>query len=398
MTNNQLIEEIVTKECERYALEDSGFVTDRQAVVKELSCGGTAFLPDGCSLTEFRGWKEHLLNDWYSRRGFARFFHRKAEKHCMFRMVRRLSQNALSAIQRRQTEATIDEELKMEEGRTVAFRLSSALFTKFYQEICCNGTLFASPGELEKSCINGACSLFPLDYASLYERLIAKDNEFWEEIWRLIHRFIRFLVVEKSKEDEEAVKEVSMETVISVQEQLERGKLTQIASARHLLNSLQMTGRNKFREWLRTEKKRQEEVLLEDEDWQYLECQDSAVSGSEKIDGRFAYLLEVNEKNEYDVCCALADILSYGRGRVYDELVGDMQDVAQAMSMLYVENKRYEEIAWTLYGVSSGRKLDSLRKSVSRGKEYLKKRMTCLIIEYKRRGYVPFVVGEEAVK
>lgn len=398
MTNNQLIEEIVTKECERYALEDSGFVTDRRAVVKELSCEGNTFLPDGCSLVEFGVWKERLLGNWYLRRGFARFFRRKAEKHCMFRMVRRLSQNALSAIQRRQTEATIDEELKMEEGRTVAFRLSSALFTKFYQEICCNGTLFASPGELEKSCINGVCSLFPLDYASLYERLIAKDNEFWEEIWRLIHRFIRFLVVEKSKEDEEAVKEVSMETVISVQEQLERGKLAQIVSARHLLNSLQMTGRNKFREWLRTEKKRQEEILLEDEDWQCLECQDSVVSGSEKIDGRFAYLLEVNEKNEYDVCCALADILSYGYGRVYDELVGDMQDVAQAISMLYVENKRYEEIAWTLYGVSSGRKLDNLRKSVSRGKEYLKKRMANLIIEYKRKGYVPFVVGEEVVK
>lgn len=60
--------------------------------------------------------------------------------------------------------------------------------------------------------------------------------------------------------------------------------------------------------------------------------------------------------------------------------------------------KRYEEITWTLYGVSSGRKLDNLRKSVSRGKEYLKKRMANLIIEYKRKGYVPFVVGEEVVK
>ncbi|WP_294608396.1 hypothetical protein [uncultured Bacteroides sp.] len=398
MTNNQLIEEIVTKECERYALEDSGFVTDKRAAVKELSCGNNAFLPDGCSLVEFREWKEHLLSNWYSRRGFAKFFRRKAEKHCMFRMVRRLSQNALSAIQRRQTEATIDEELKMENGRTVAFRLSSDLFMKFYQEMCCNGTLFASPGELEKSCINGVCSLFPLKYTLLYERLLVKDNEFWEEIWRLIHRFIRFLVVEKNKEDEEAVKEVSMETVISVQEQLERGKLAQVESARHLLNSLQMTGRNKFREWLRTEKKRQEEILLEDEDWQYLECQDSVVPGSEKIDGRFAYLLEVNEKNEYDVCCALADILSYGHGRVYDELVEGMQDVAQAISMLYVENKKYEEIAWTLYGASDGRKLDNLRKSVSRGKEYLKKRTVSLIIEYKHKGYVPFVVGEEVVK
>ena len=100
MTNNQLIEEIVTKECERYALEDSGFVTDRRAVARELSCERNAFLPNGCSLEEFREWKEHLLNDWYSRKGFAKFFRRKAEKHCMFRMVRRLSQNALSAIQR----------------------------------------------------------------------------------------------------------------------------------------------------------------------------------------------------------------------------------------------------------------------------------------------------------
>lgn len=398
MTNNQLIEEIVTKECERYALEESGFVADRRAVVKELSSGSHASLLNGCSLKEFGEWKERLLHDWYSRKGFAKFFRRKAEKHCMFRMVRRLSQNALYAIQRRQTEATIDEELKMEEGRTVAFKLSSGVFIKFYQEICCNVTLFVSPGELEKSCINGVRSMFPLEYASLYERLLAKDNEFWEEIWRLIHRFVRFLVVENSKEDEEAAKEVSMETVISVQEQLERGKLAQIASARHLLNSLQMTGRNKFREWLRTESKKSKEILLEDEDWQCLECRDSFVSGSEKMDGRFAYLLEVNEKNGYDVCCALADILNYGHGAIYDELVKGMEDVVQAISMLYVENKKYEEIAWTLYGISGGRKLDNLRKAVSRGKESLKKRMVNLITEYKRKGYVPFVVEEEEVR
>lgn len=398
MTNNQLIEEIVTKECERYALEDSGFITDKRAVVKELSSADNASLPDACSLKEFGEWKEHLLNGWYSRKGFARFFCRKAEKPAMSRMVRRLSQNALSAIQRRQEEVTIDEELKVEEGRTVAFKLSPALFTKFYRETCCNGTLFTSPGQVEKSCINRLRALFPLKYVSLYERLSVKDNEFWEEIWRLIHRFVRFLVVEKSREDEEAVKEVSMETVISVQEQLERGKLAQIASACHLLNSLQMTGRNKFREWLRAEGKRSKEILLEDEDWQCLECQDSVRGASEKMDGRFAYLLEVNEKNEYDVCCALTDILCYGHGSVYDQLAEGMQDTVRAISMLYVENKKYEEIAFILYGASDGRKPDNLRKSVSRGKEYLKKRMANLIIEYKRRGAVPFVTGEEEAR
>lgn len=392
MTSHHLIEELITKQCERYALEDSGFVSDRQAVVGELAC---ATLPMSCSLEEFAEWKEQLLNDWYSRKGFAKFFRRKAEKHCMFRMVRRLSQNVLSAIQRRQVEATIDDELKVEKGRTIAFKLSSSLFMKFYHEICCDGAMFASPAQLEKSCVDGVKVLFPLQYTSLYERLTIKDNEFWEEIWRLVHRFVRFLVLEKSSEDEEAVKEVCMETVISVQEQLERGKLAQIATARHLLNSLQMTGRNKFHEWLRAEGKRSQEVLLEEEDWQGLECSDSVVSDSERLDGRFAYLLEVNDKSEYDVCCALVDVLGYGHGRVYEDLVEGMEDVVQAISMLYVENKRYEEIAAVLYGASGGRKLESLRKSVSRGKEYLKKRMANLIVEYKRKGCVPFEMEEE---
>lgn len=392
MTNNQLIEEIVIKQCERYALEDSGFVSDRQAMVSELS---SAMLPKGCSLKEFAEWKERLLTDWYSRKGFAQFFRRKAYKHCMIKMVKRLLQSMLSAIQRRQTEATIDDELKVEKGRTVAFKLSSSLFSKSYKEICCNGALFVSPGQLEMSCMEQMQSLFPLEYASLYERLTVKDDEFWEEIWRLVHRFVRFLVQEKSHEDEEAVKEVCMETMISVQEQLNRGRLAQIASARHLLNSLQMTARNKFHEWLRIEGKRSQEVLLEDEDWQGLECSDSAMWGAEKLDEQFGYLLDVNEKNEYDVCCALVDVLNYGHGPVYEELVRGMTDVAQAISMLYVENKRYEEIATVLYGDFGVRKLESLRKSVSRGKEYLKKRMVHLIVEYKCKGCVPFKMEEE---
>lgn len=131
-----------------------------------------------------------------------------------------------------------------------------------------NGTLFVSPGQLETVCIDELSLLFPLTYPLLYERLTAKDNEFWEEIWRLIRRFVRFLVVDMGgKEDTEMIQEVSMETVLSVQEQMERGKLEQITSARHLLNSLQMTGRNKFREWLRTESRKREEILLSEEDW-----------------------------------------------------------------------------------------------------------------------------------
>lgn len=227
----------------------------------------------------------------------------------------------------------------------------------------------------------------------LYARLTAKDNEFWEEIWRLIRRFVRFLVVDMGgKEDTEMIQEVSMETVLSVQEQMERGKLEQITSARHLLNSLQMTGRNKFREWLRTESRKREEILLSEEDWGKVE---QAKEDRREVDTcganrRFDYLLDIDEKDEYEVCCALVDVLSYGSGKVYGELVEGREELARAMLLLYVENKPYEEVVRILYNTSDTSKLVNLRKSVSRGKEYLKKRMADLIKLYKRKGEVPF--------
>ena len=67
MITNQAIEELVAKECERYELERSGFIADRQAAIREL-VAQTGILPESCSLIEFAEWKERLLNDWYTRR------------------------------------------------------------------------------------------------------------------------------------------------------------------------------------------------------------------------------------------------------------------------------------------------------------------------------------------
>lgn len=400
MTDHLLIEEIITKECERYELEENGFVADRKTAVKELLSTQYAPLPEDKSLEKFGEWKEDLLSNWYVQKGFAGFFRRKAEKRCMYRMVKRLLLNAVSRLRKRQREATVDDELKMEGGRTVAFKLSSAHFAELYQEMCCGSSMFTSPGQLEKTCVDELRLLFPLQYSSLYERLSAKDNEFWEEVWRLIYRFIRFLVTDKrGKEDEETIKEVSMETVLSVQEQLERGKLKPVESAAHLLNSLQMTGRNKCREWFRAEEKKKEEALFDEEYWSQMEQVDTggAEVVVEAMDGHFGYLLEVDERSEYEVCCALVDVLNFGHGEVYEQLVGERKELARAMAMLYVENKQYEEIAMILYGVADGRSLANLRKSVSRGKEYLKKQMAELIITYKRKGAVPFVKEAEEV-
>lgn len=397
MTDRWLIEEILTKECERYELEKSGFVTDRRRAVEELIAAEGRVEAEKYSLKEFVEWKGGLLSKWYAKKGFAKFFCRKAENRTLFRMVKSLMYNMLSHLRREQTEPTMDDELKLEVGRTVAYKLSSALFVEIYTEICCRGAMYATPEQVEEACLSRMCATFPLKYAAFYKRLMVKDSEFWDEVWWLIRRFVRFLVMERTRTgNEDAVQEVSMETVLSVQEQLEKGRLKQIESTGHLLNSLQMTGRNKFREWLRAEERKQQEVYLDDEDERWQESEYMEMSGSERMDGHFAYLLEVNEKNEYDVCCALADVLNYRRGEVYESLVEGMQETARVMSMLYVENKKYEEIAQELYGAADSKRLANLRKLVSRGKEYLKKRMVELIVDYKSKGYVPFVCEEEA--
>lgn len=397
MTNTWLIEELVTKECERYELETNGFVTNRKAVINSLlNNSNSSIPPESNTPKEFAEWKEQLLQEWYDREGFARFFRRKAEKHGMHRLVKQLLQNALSRFKGKYTSATIDNELKIENGRTVAFKLSSRFLNELYSELCRKETIFTSPGQLEAACVRQVHSLFPLPYAVLYERLSDKDNEFWEELWRLIRRFARFLVTDRQgKEEEENVKELSMETALSIQEQLERGKLRQITSAKHLLHSLQMTCRNKYHELLRSEEKKQEEILLNEEDWYQLEYKETDRINTENIEGRFDYLLDINEKNEYEVCCALADVLSYGRGQVYESLTEGIRETAHILSMLYVEDKKYEEIADILYGTTDTRKLTNLRKSVSRGKEYLKKRMGNLIVSYKSTGNVPRIMEEE---
>lgn len=72
-----------------------------------------------------------------------------------------------------------------------------------------------------------------------------------------------------------------------------------------------------------------------------------------------------------------------------------MQETVKVVMMLYVENKKYEEIAQILYGESDSKRLANLRKLVSRGKDYLKKRIVDLIVAYQRRGEVPFVKDGE---
>lgn len=395
MIDTYLIEEIATKECERYGLEKNGFVTSRKAMSQALLAGKHVPIPAGDSPEAFRQWKERLLDDWYDGKGFSLFFRRKAAKRCMLDLVKRLYLNTVLRIRKNQSATTIDDELKLPSGRTVAFKLSSGLFSELYADLRSDESAFISPAKLEGKCVEQINSLYPLNYISFFKRLQKKDNEFWEELWLVIQYFLSYLMV-NVKREKEAVEEVSMDVALSFQEQMERGSLEKIDSASHLLHSLRKTCRNKLFEHLREDEKRQSESLLGEEEWQWVERTITSLDekGQGKTDGRFIYLLETDEKNEYAVSCALVDVLTFGKGAVYEKLVAGMEDKVQLLAMLYLEGKSYEEIAWQVYGKCDQSQMASLRKSASRAKEYLKKRMVDLIIGYKRKEYVPFVKDE----
>lgn len=393
MTQNSLIEEIVTKECERYDLEGCRFITDRRTVIREL-CGQVSGIPDAaCSSEEYAVWKQQLLERLYSRQGFANFLTGNRNYGKVYTMTRRLMKNFILRLRRAYKADTIDDELQVASCRTVAFKLSSPLFTAFYPQVLNAHSFYASPGQLENRCEVLMQQTYPLDYSRFREQLQSKDNEFWEELWTLVRQFVSCLMVSRSSsaDREELIGEVSVESILSFQEQMEQHKLDAIATATHLLHSLRRTCRNKLHEFFYRQNKQQEE-LLDEAGWEQLtQTMDEMGSGSllSSGDDDIVALLDVNEDDDYELSCLIVELLIRGEGVLYQQLIGTETEKVAVLMMHYIKQMSYEEIARQLYGTATSQSCSQLRQSTKRMKDYLKRRIRELVIQAQKGFFIP---------
>lgn len=390
MNTLYIIEEIVNKECERYELEEGGFIYDRKELIHLITkCPHTLLSQSDNSPEDFSGYKSRLLTYLYTQKNYAAYFHRSRSKLFMRKLIRRLMKNAISFLRQKNTEITIDQEMRLPLQHTLAFKLSTAFFAQLYPELFASPRLFATPEQIELYCEASVKELYPLNYPRLIKCLKQRDDEFWTEIIFLIRRFCFYLLRRKQPTcvREEIKKEIEMESILSVQEQIKKDKLENLESGTHLFHSLRTTCRNKMLEYYHRHIQ-QKETMLDCENWDLIaqESEDTSFMDTQRMEfeNKFLYLLDLNTENDYDLSCAVVDVLCYGKGKIYQQLVKDDKDKVDILMMHSYEGKEYTEIATILHGNSETSTCAALRQTVTRIKRQLKKRMKKIVQQLKQ--------------
>lgn len=384
-----IIEEIINKECERYELEKGGFVSDRKELIRLVTDNYPKFPDSNCTQEYFENYKDKVLTYLYTQKDYATFFHRKRNDRFIHQLIKRLIKNSISSIRKENTKATIDQEMRLPRKRTLAFKLSATLFTKTYSNLFTTPVLFTTPEQIEHHCETSVKKLYPINYTRLMEYLKHRDDEFWMEIIYIVRQFCFYLTRHEQPGSlrEELKKEIEMESILSVQEQMKKNKLCNLESATHLFYSLRTTCRNKLLEYYHR-RTIQKENLLNNEDWDIIAQRSENNSLTDmyrmEFEDRFSYLQDLNPENDYELSCAIVDVLCHGKGKIYQLLVKqDDQKIAVLMMHSY-EGKEYEEIAMKLYGYSNSMTCAALRQTVTRIKRQLKKRMKNIIQQFKK--------------
>lgn len=384
MNTVPIIEEIIKKECERYELVNGGFISNCEEIILELARSPYASLNENCTSEEFNAWKEKLLAHLYTKKSYVQYYSKNLGSNNLRLLTRQLMRNLVINLHNKYTEKTIDEELFLSKKDTVAFKLSNRLFSDIYPKIFNKTNMIVLPSQLEDQCDTSIQKLFPLDHVLLIERLKRNDNEFWSRITKVVQTLVYYVSFNNkfvNTNKMETIHVISINSITSLLEQIRHNKLNHITSGTHFYNSLKATCRNKLHEYMRA-RNRQEEEFLDDEEWERI----NAINpGEEDKAGDFLYLSDLNLHNEYELSCAIVDILSYGEGEMYDKLIGDKADDVKILLLHAYEQMSYEDIAIQLYGKQSlnehNKACAKLRQTVSRTKKYLKNRMKTMVIE-----------------
>lgn len=381
MNAKDFIKELVEKECERYDLIAGGFITGSDEVTEVLLQALPDFTGVENAESAFIRWKETFCRDFYTQLDYAGFLRAAKNDKSYFRpLVKRLIRNILYDLRRKHTSVTIDEELKTEFPRTLAYQLSVPLFSSLYAVLADKRNLFVTPVQVEERCGQLARENFPLDFSALVDRLKKKDREFWNEIFAIIRRLAYGVLQSKfltSDRRDEIAGEVSLESGTLLQRQLDDDELNHIQSAGYLRNYLRKVCFNKMQEYFKSSDKFSKEELLGEEEWKAVDCISVEDEPSGNID-----LYDVDVTNKKELVAAIFSLLLGPDCRERQLLVGKDENKCRIFLMQIHQQMKYEDMACTLYGEMDGDQLKktivTLRQIVSRTRKVLIKRMVWL--------------------
>ncbi len=389
MKQNETIKEIVYKECERYKLINKRFLTDRDEAVSQLCREITEPLPSD-SYEDFLLWRKRLLHKFYLMNGYSKYATQSRDD--IYILAHSLSRNIVATMRQvsnKKGDKTIDNELrvKMNKIDSVAFKLSQELFDMLYEEIYPNNQIFTQPDQIEDRCERSCQELFPLSYKEFYDRLIQNDSEFWSDVWSMIRCYVNLLMNRYSsvtnRQDTEL--EITSETAISIQDQINRSKFEGIESAEHLLNSIHRTCSYKCHETFNAKMRRKED-LIEDKKWITLDSAEPDPQLDQPVRTPESYHIEesmhdADASNNHAAGLIMIKILQSRCEPFFSRLCESDPQKVNIFLKYYFDEETYEEIAQEMGLEPNPTNKATLRKSASRIKDRLLLQTKVLIKE-----------------
>lgn len=374
MENVEIIKEILEKECERYELCKYGFVRD----VELISCSMAEEYAGEMGENSFTTWKNGLVREFYIRHKYGLFYQSNQSSGKFYSLIKRLMSGVLSVTRKEHKGTTIDQELRVQRSRTIAFKLTSPLYETIYGHHFGKVQLFNTPVELEEYCKHCLDGYYPLDKNDLLEQLQSDDNELWAELLKVIHAITQRIVYSwgvSSARFNEVVEEISANTRMTFLKKLDEKAAERYQSATHLYNSLQEICRYKMHE-MQKEEMRSESILFQ-ADLKVCDVEDVAA------DMDLLALEEVDIHNDYELAQAIVQILCRREGELYDLLVGNEQQKVDILWKHVYSGKKYEELALEenpgLSGLRLYTRCAGMRQESKRAKNYLLRRIKLVI-------------------
>lgn len=375
------VTEIIRKECERYRLLELGLLTSVDEVADILLTTLPKVDERMYSDPErYKIWSREVVGRLYLQLNYTDFLKQQGKGPAFRRFLFFLRKRLLDRLQRLNNKPTIDVDLAMP-AHTLAFKLSVMLSEEADEALFKELFEVSTAREIEEKCSSFCEEYFPVNMDVLLERLMKKDDGFWNELYLLIENiatrvtsYLRVSILYSS----DVERDTWSDTSLLIYNKIVSGMVPVFESAAHFRNYMTRVCVNKCHEAVR--RNRKQEVSIDNPDLALDALLMQMATDEEQMLGNNTdgvLLADVDQENMYEMGCALTSILWNRTEPWYSRLTEGIEDKVAVLLQHYAEGLSYEQIAVMRAPCATSAELqrlqNKLRQDVVRVRKVLKK-------------------------
>jgi hypothetical protein len=232
-----------------------------------------------------------------------------------------------------------DKELKVR--KTIAYHLSTLIFSGFFDDFRKSNVAFATPKELKQYFANMAKEIYPLSFFRFIAQLENRDDEFWNRVGDLLIKLSKLVTIpniSSSLYRDIADGEIVSESYLVIKQSVDEQKV-RFNDALHFRKYSYQVCKNKCHEYMRKSRNHRtdslEDVFIQVEDET---LPDSIVEKEEDI------LYDVNPDNPYEMAKLLSFILYHSEHPLYQTIVKGEEERVSLLKDIAIEGLSYDQV------------------------------------------------------